>query len=505
MKRLNQYILQFQILVLLICSVNLIAEQPYGLSQILAGLTAKIAEHKNQTQVTIENLKKERDYYKQIIENDIFIVCQASSISTNFNDIFGHALAKLYLQDILRYWNYIFYNPVKSSYSRIQILSSAYGNGKDLLAKAMIKASGQNFIHVQSLQSRMNIDNIQQLFFIARKQGNCILFIEDFDMFITNRLYDENGKAGEAFNYFMSELTKLNENKEPIIFLTTTTRQTFVTSKLPCKFRIQSIHSPSPKERYEFLRHCLLDMQPGDDILQTLVTQTKNFNYALLARLCILSQIDAYEEGLSFVKKHHLENQCNKIKTASDTSIRSNDRLYQISIHEATHATIAAHFNLTTTKKATILPTGGSAGSCWWEKTDNTSAEYLQAMIYTTLAGEIGAQEFQLPKENSFMYENGLENFLSRNECTGDILQAREFARKLLLLQNKETYLDENQEIDENKLTLKINETIAISYHQVRAIIHEKKYIIKQLASELLEREILYKDQIYNIIHRTIN
>jgi cell division protease FtsH len=383
------------------------------------------------------------------------------------------------------------------------LLHGKSGSGKRLLAKAMIKASQQNFIHIQgTILDKMDIEKVEQLFITARKQGICIIFIENFDLFIKNQLYDESGKASEVFNLFVQELKNLKNNGEPIILLATTNDKNYVDASLPadCTRSEEPIFVPSLEERLDFLRRHLWTMVRDCSDLEFIARKTKNFTYSQLLEISNFAKQDAVNRGLSFVDKKFLEELSDHLKKHY-TSIQSEEDLYKTAIHEASHAVIGINCKSVKIRKASILQDGYSAGRVMLENIKNCILSNEDWIIYN-LAGGVGEQEFQLPKEKTFTHENRLQDFLLRESISGDIKQAETSARALILAGvMKQLCLNDKNEIDESKLKVKIDEQIASSFKTTCEMVHQKRDAIKRVADRLYEKEIIYEDEIYNLIN----
>ncbi|MBQ3627295.1 MAG: AAA family ATPase, partial [Synergistaceae bacterium] len=177
------------------------------------------------------------------------------------------------------------------------LLHGKSGTGKTLLAKALAKESGVNFISVQSssIISRFMGESeraLREVFKVARQAAPSILYFDEIDALISAR-----GKGANNFSstedrlaaQFMSEMNGIEE-LTGVVVLATTNRVDLLDPALLAAGRfdlVLELPLPDAKAREEIFKIELANKQLAKDVdLKFLARKTENMSGAEIAKIC---------------------------------------------------------------------------------------------------------------------------------------------------------------------------------------------------------------------------
>ena len=177
------------------------------------------------------------------------------------------------------------------------LLHGKSGTGKTLLAKALAKESGVNFISVQSASiiSRFMGESeraLREVFKVARQAAPSILYFDEIDALISAR-----GKGANNFSLtedrlaaqFMSEMNGIEE-LTGVVVLATTNRLDLLDPALLAAGRfdlVLELPLPDSKAREEIFKIELANKQLAKDVdLKFLASKTENMSGAEIAKIC---------------------------------------------------------------------------------------------------------------------------------------------------------------------------------------------------------------------------
>lgn len=176
------------------------------------------------------------------------------------------------------------------------------GCGKTMLAKALAKESGANFISIRMSQvmdkwygeSNKMVDAI---FSLAEKLQPCIVFIDEIDSFLRERQSMDHEVTAMLKAEFMTLWDGLTSSGR-ILVLGATNRPNDIDSaflrRMPKRFAVEL---PNPEQRERILRILLQDTElaPGFDVAD-LVVHTKGFSGSDLKEACRAAAMAAMRE-----------------------------------------------------------------------------------------------------------------------------------------------------------------------------------------------------------------
>ncbi|XP_015522385.2 peroxisome biogenesis factor 1 isoform X1 [Neodiprion lecontei] len=196
------------------------------------------------------------------------------------------------------------------------LLYGAPGTGKTMLAGAIAKECGLNFISVKGpeLLSKYigaSEEAVRNVFEKANSAKPCVLFFDEFDSLAPRRGHDSTGVTDRVVNQFLAQLDGV-EGRQGVAVVAATSRPDLLDPALLRPGRLdKSLLCPLPDktERKEILTALCesqkLDVRSLD--LDTLAAETMSFTGADLNSILSQARITVLEEDLAAVKSHGRE------------------------------------------------------------------------------------------------------------------------------------------------------------------------------------------------------
>ncbi|XP_075995327.1 peroxisomal ATPase PEX1 [Genypterus blacodes] len=186
------------------------------------------------------------------------------------------------------------------------LLYGAPGTGKTLLARAVAKDSGMNFISIKGpeLLSKYigaSEQGVRDVFQRAQAAKPCVLFFDEFDSLAPRRGHDNTGVTDRVVNQLLTQLDGV-EGLEGVYVLAASSRPDLIDPALLRPGRLdKSLYCPPPdlEERVEILRALSSDVPLAADVdLEQLAAATELFTGADLKALLYNAQLEAVHSSL---------------------------------------------------------------------------------------------------------------------------------------------------------------------------------------------------------------
>lgn len=389
------------------------------------------------------------------------------------------------------------------------------GTGKTLLAKAVageadvpfFSLSGSDFVE---MFVGVGASRVRDLFRRAKEKSPCIIFIDEIDA--VGRARGKNPAMGgndereNTLNQLLTEMDGFGTNSG-IIILAATNRVDILDKALLRAGRFdRQIHVDLPdlNERKEVfgvhLRPIKIDKTVDIDLL---ARQTPGFSGADIANVCNEAALIAARHGKEFVGKQDFLDAVDRIIGGLEkkTKIMTNEEKRTIALHEAGHATISwflEHANPLI--KVTIVPRGRALGAAWYlpEERQITTKEQMLDEMCATLGGRAAEDLFVGQISTGAM--NDLERVTK--QAYGMIAYAG-MSNKLpnLCYYNNDEY-SFNKPYSEKTAELIDSEAknmIAEQYERAKSILTEHKEGHNKLAQLLMDREVIFAEDVEKI------
>lgn len=435
-----------------------------------------------------------------------------------FKDVAGLAEAKQEVEEIVSFLkNKEKYTELGGKIPKGALLVGPPGTGKTLLAKAVageanvpfFSLSGSDFVE---MFVGVGASRVRDLFRQAKEKAPCIVFIDEIDAVGRargkNANMNSNDERENTLNQLLTEMDGFGSNSG-VIILAATNRADILDKALLRAGRFdRQIHVELPdlNERKEIFGVHLRPIKIDESVdAEFLARQTPGFSGADIANVCNEAALIAARNNKKFVQKEDFMNAVDRIVGGLEkrTKITTAEERNSIAFHEAGHATLSwllEHANPLV--KVTIVPRGKALGAAWYlpEERQITTREQLLDEMCATLGGR-AAEELFLGKIST-----GASNDLERvTKQAYAMVVYFGMSDKLPNLNYYDStgqdwgftkpYSEETAKLIDTEVQKIINE----QYERAKQILSEHTHGHNTLAQVLLEREVIYSEDVEHI------
>ncbi len=441
---------------------------------------------------------------------------KGGELNITFKDVAGQAGAKQEMHEIVDFLkNPQKYTELGGKIPKGALLVGPPGTGKTLLAKAVAGEAGVPFFSMSGsdfveMFVGVGASRVRDLFQQAKQKAPCIIFIDEIDA--VGRARSKNPSMGgndereNTLNALLTEMDGFGTNSG-IITLAATNRADMLDSALLRAGRFdRQIHVDLPdlNERKEVFMVHLRPLKLDDTVdVDFLARQTPGFSGADIANVCNEAALIAARHNSHRVGKQDFLDAVDRIIGGLEkkTKIMTNEEKRSIAIHEAGHATISwftEHANPLV--KVSIVPRGGALGAAWYlpeERVIQTKEAMLDEMC--SLLGGRAAEELFIGHIST-----GAMNDLERTtkQAYGMIAYAGmgDKLPNICYYNNSEyqfqrPYSETTAKVMDDEVLKMINE----QYDRAKQILSEHKEGHAQLAQLLIEREVIFAEDVEKI------
>ena len=435
-----------------------------------------------------------------------------------FKDVAGLAEAKQEVEEIVSFLkNPEKYTELGGKIPKGALLVGPPGTGKTLLAKAVageanvpfFSLSGSDFVE---MFVGVGASRVRDLFRQAKEKSPCIVFIDEIDAVGRargkNANMNSNDERENTLNQLLTEMDGFGSNSGVIILAATNSADILDKALLRAGRFDRQIHVELPdlNERKEIFGVHLRPIKIDESVdAEFLARQTPGFSGADIANVCNEAALIAARNGKKFVQKEDFMNAVDRIVGGLEkrSKITTEEERKCIANHEAGHATLSwllEHANPLV--KVTIVPRGKALGAAWYlpEERQITTREQLQDEMCATLGGR-AAEELVLGKIST-----GASNDLERvTKQAYAMVVYFGMSDKLPNLNYYDStgqdwgftkpYSEETAKLIDTEVQKIINE----QYDRAKRILSENKEGHSKLAQVLLDREVIYSEDVEHI------
>jgi len=441
---------------------------------------------------------------------------KGGELGITFKDVAGQAGAKQEMQEIVDFLkNPQKYTDLGGKIPKGALLVGPPGTGKTLLAKAVAGEAGVPFFSMSGsdfveMFVGVGASRVRDLFEKAKQKAPCIIFIDEIDAVgrarSKNPAMGGNDERENTLNALLTEMDGFGTNSG-IITLAATNRADMLDSALMRAGRFdRQIHVDLPdlNERLEVFKVHLKPLKLDENLdIEFLARQTPGFSGADIANVCNEAALIAARHNSEKVGKQDFLDAVDRIIGGLEkkTKVMTDQEKRSIAIHEAGHATISWFTEFANPLvKVSIVPRGRALGAAWYlpeERVLQTKEAMLDEMC--SLLGGRAAEELFIGSIST-----GAMNDLERTtkQAYGMVAYAgmSDKLPNLCYYNNNEysfqrPYSETTAKIMDDEVLKMVNE----QYERAKQILTEHKEGHAKLAQLLVEREVIFADDVEQI------
>ena len=442
-----------------------------------------------------------------------------TEVKTTFNEVAGMTGAKeevLEIVDFLK--NPKKYTELGGRIPKGVMLSGPPGTGKTLLAKAVageakvpfFSLSGSDFVE---MFVGVGASRVRDLFKQAKEKSPCIIFIDEIDAIGRargkNNFTGGNDERENTLNQLLTEMDGFGTN-EHVIVMAATNRADILDRALmrAGRFdRIIYVDLPELNEREAIFGVHLKGIKTDDTVDVALLSkQTPGFSGADIANVCNEAALIAARNNKSFVDKQDFNDAIDRIVGGLEkkTKIITPQEKKVIAYHEAGHAAVSWLLeHAAPLVKVTIVPRGRSLGAAWYlpEERQITTAEQMQDEMCATMGGR-AAEKVVFDKISTGALSD-LEKVTKQARAMVTIYGLNDKLGNITYYdsQGQNDYAMDKPYSQETAVIIdaEISKIIEAEYDRAIKILSENRDKLDALANLLLEKEVIFKENVEEI------
>jgi len=445
---------------------------------------------------------------------------EKKDIKTSFKDVAGLEGAKDEVQEIVDFLKHPDkYTNLGGKIPKGALLVGPPGTGKTLLAKAVAGEAGVPFFSLSGsdfveMFVGVGASRVRDLFKQAKEKSPSIIFIDEIDAIGRSRgkgnMSGSNDERENTLNQLLTEMDGFGTNTN-VIVIAATNRADVLDKALMRAGRFDRqiyVDLPDVREREEIFEVHLKPLKKVADELDTefLAKQTPGFSGADIANLCNEAALIAARNNSKAVGKQDFLDAVDRIVGGLEkkNKIMSVEEKKAIAFHEAGHATVSWMLEYAAPLvKVTIVPRGQSLGAAWYlpEERQIVRTEQILDEMCATMGGR--AAEKVIFGKISTGALSDLEKVTKQAKAIVTIYGLNDKIGNLTYYDSSgqsdynftKPYSDKTSELIDEEISKIIEE----QYQRAIKILEENKDQLTELAELLLEKEVIFKDNLVEI------
>ena len=445
---------------------------------------------------------------------------QNTNVRTSFKDVAGLEGAKEEIQEIVDFLkNPQKYTKLGGKIPKGALLIGPPGTGKTLLAKAVageakvpfFSLSGSDFVE---MFVGVGASRVRDLFKQAKDKSPAIIFIDEIDAIGRargkNNFTGSNDERENTLNQLLTEMDGFDTNTN-VIVVAATNRADVLDKALMRAGRFDRqiyVDLPDLNERKEIFQVHLKPLKITKTLdVDFLAKQTPGFSGADIANVCNESALIAARKSRKSVSKQDFLDAVDRIVGGLEkkNKIISQEEKKTIAFHEAGHATVSWLLKYAAPLvKVTIVPRGQSLGAAWYlpEERLILRTEQMLDEMCAALGGR-AAEKIMFNKistgalsdlEKVTRQARAMVSVYGLNSALGNITYHDSSG------QSDYTFTKPYSEKTAQKIDEEISAIIERQYKRACEILKKNKANLIKLAERLLEKEVIFKDDLTTIL-----
>ena len=445
---------------------------------------------------------------------------QNTEVKTTFKDVAGLEGAKEEIQEIVDFLkNPKKYTVLGGKIPKGALLVGSPGTGKTLLAKAVageakvpfFSLSGSDFVE---MFVGVGASRVRDLFKQAKDKSPSIIFIDEIDAIGRargkNNFTGSNDERENTLNQLLTEMDGFGTNTN-VIVLAATNRADVLDKALMRAGRFDRqiyVDLPDLNERREIFKVHLKPLKSVKTLdVEFLAKQTPGFSGADIANVCNEAALIAARKNKKSVGKQDFLDAVDRIVGGLEkkNKIVTPEEKKTIAFHEAGHAIVSWLLeHAAPLVKVTIVPRGQSLGAAWYlpEERMIVRTEQMLDEMCAALGGR-AAEKIMFDKistgalsdlEKVTRQARAMVSVYGLNDTLGNITYYDSTG------QMENSFTKPYSEKTAQVIDKEISDIIEMQYKRACDLLKKNKNKLKQLAERLLEKEVIFKDDLFNIL-----
>lgn len=438
---------------------------------------------------------------------------------TSFKDVAGLEGAKEEVQEIVDFLKFPEkYTSLGGKIPKGALLVGPPGTGKTLLAKAVageakvpfFSLSGSDFVE---MFVGVGASRVRDLFKQAKEKSPSIIFIDEIDAIGRargkNNFSGSNDERENTLNQLLTEMDGFGTNTN-VIVLAATNRADVLDNALMRAGRFDRqiyVDLPDVRERKEIFEVHLRPLKKDDTLdVDFLAKQTPGFSGADIANVCNEAALIAARNGKKAVNKQDFLDAVDRIVGGLEkkNKIITPEEKRAVAFHEAGHATVSWMLeHAAPLVKVTIVPRGRSLGAAWYlpEERLIVRPEQMLDEMCATMGGR--AAEKVIFNKISTGALSDLEKVTKQARAMVTVYGLSDKIGNLTYYdssgQQEHGFTKPYSEETAVLIDKEISEIIEKQYQRSIKILEQHKDKLTELAEVLLEKEVIFKDNLEKI------
>ena len=446
-------------------------------------------------------------------------LAEKGSVQVTFKDVAGLYGAKDEVMEIVDFLkNPEKYTALGGKIPKGALLVGPPGTGKTLLAKAVageanvpfFSISGSDFVE---MFVGVGASRVRDLFRQAKEKAPCIVFIDEIDAVgrarSKNGGFSSNDERENTLNQLLTEMDGFGTNSG-VIILAATNRADILDKALMRAGRFdRQIHVELPdlKEREEIFTVHLKNLKLADDFdLEFLAKHTPGFSGADIANVCNEAALTAARKDKKLIDRQDFLDAVDRIIGGLErkSKIITPEEKKSIAHHEAGHATVSwllPHAN--PLFKVTIVPRGQALGAAWYlpEERQLVTKEQLIDEMCSLIGGRVAEEIISgqpstgalndLERLTKMAY--GMVTYYGMSEKLGNLSYYDSAGSRAYDLNRP--YSEKTAELIDKE----VKDLVEMIHSRTEALLRENFEGFSQLAALLLEKEVIFADDLQRI------
>jgi ATP-dependent metalloprotease FtsH len=443
-----------------------------------------------------------------------------TDVKTTFKDVAGLEGAKEEVQEIVDFLkNPKKYTVLGGKIPKGALLVGSPGTGKTLLAKAVageakvpfFSLSGSDFVE---MFVGVGASRVRDLFKQAKDKSPSIIFIDEIDAIGRARgksnITGSNDERENTLNQLLTEMDGFGTDTN-VIVIAATNRADVLDKALMRAGRFDRqiyVDLPDLNERKEIFNVHLKPIKVIKSLdIDFLAKQTPGFSGADIANVCNEAALIAARKNKKSVGKQDFLDAVDRIIGGLEkkNKIITPEEKKTIAFHEAGHAIVSWLLeHAAPLVKVTIVPRGQSLGAAWYlpEERQIVRTEQMLDEMCAALGGR-AAEKVMFDKistgalsdlEKVTRQARAMVSVYGLNDTLGNITYYDSSG------QSEYNFTKPYSEETARKIDHEISEIIEKQYSRAISLLASSKDKLIKLADRLLEKEVIFKDDLENIL-----